>query len=53
MRTREVNLLGEVDSLLHSKDDALVTQLSKLNQVLGCLRNCLRSEHPCGDCLEK
>ena len=53
MQSREMNLLVEVDKLLHSKDDALVTQLSKLSLVLGCLRNCLQSAHPCGDCLEK
>lgn len=53
MQTKEMSLLMEVDKLLHSKDDALVTQLGKLSQVLGCLRNCLQSPHPCGDCLEK
>ena len=53
MYSKEMTLLSEVDNLLHNKDDTLVTQLNKLNQVLGCLRNCLESPHPCGDCLEK
>jgi len=53
MQNREMRLLSQVDVVLYEKDDALLTQLGKLNQVLGCLRNCLSSPHPCGECLEK